>query len=130
VNTAAAQTHRSHVIIPGEKIEGNLVRIPALSSAVNSVANCDVVAVVSCNGCNPGMHPDKSANSFLFQQIGNDTDDGKVLAYGPKDLGVAGSTRIRRAALIAFESPSSFMIVSKSGLLSVATKGFTAGEKR
>ena len=36
------------------------------------------------------MQPDRSASSFRFQQIGRETDDGKVRAYGENDSGASG----------------------------------------
>jgi hypothetical protein len=41
-NTAAAHTHRSQVIIPGENVEGKRHSNPASTSAINSAANCIV----------------------------------------------------------------------------------------
>mmetsp|Transcript_12256 Transcript_12256/g.25892 ORF Transcript_12256/g.25892 Transcript_12256/m.25892 type:complete len:203 (+) Transcript_12256:2584-3192(+) len=90
--TAAAQTHRSQVIIPGEKIEGNRHRKPASINAINSVESCIVRAATFCNNGIPGMHPASRASSFRFQQIGRQIDVGKVLAYGAKVPGAPTGT--------------------------------------
>ena len=76
--TAAAQTQRSHVIMPGENTNGKLRSRPASTSAVSSYASCMVLAATFCKAGMPGMHPASIASSFRFQHMGEHTDDGKV----------------------------------------------------
>mmetsp|Transcript_19248 Transcript_19248/g.40530 ORF Transcript_19248/g.40530 Transcript_19248/m.40530 type:complete len:110 (+) Transcript_19248:2477-2806(+) len=90
--TEYAHTQRSHVIIPGENMEGNLVRIPALMTAMNSATSCMVVLAISWRGATPGMQLDKRLSSFRSQQIGSKTAEGSVLAYEPNEEGVSASS--------------------------------------
>ena len=133
MKTDAAHTQRSHVSSPFGKILANLLKIPASMSATNSLASCRVLAATSCSAELPDMQPARSANSLRFQHIGSETNDGRVLAYGPKVEGAADKAFILLAVAKALTFPPRFWAASNSASISAAwevTMGFWFGENR